>query len=98
MNSYSSDRQFVRSFVRSSVHPSRNVSLCNMNKRLDIEASVFAHTCTLTSYIRLPISFQILNFLSLQFQGHLNRVHWQVHVILTSLYDSTEMGSQDRME
>ena len=58
-----------RMFVRSSVCPSWNVRSCSPNKRLDLEAPIFANACTLTMYIRLQIFIRILNVLDLHFKG-----------------------------
>ena len=43
--------------------------LCSANKRLDLEAPISAHVCTLTTYLRQPIVVQIVNVLHLQFKG-----------------------------
>ena len=64
-------RSFIHSFVSSCVRRSRNVRLCTTNKRLDLEAPIFAHLCTLTMYLCLPIFIQILNVPELQFKGQI---------------------------
>ena len=47
----------------------RRRSLDTADKRLDLEAPIFAYVCTLTGYIRLPIIIRILTVLDLHFQG-----------------------------
>ena len=59
----------VRSFVCVPVGPSRYVWLCTVNKRLDVEAPIFAYICRLTSYVFLPIFIQIFNVLDIHFKG-----------------------------
>ena len=58
-------------YVCTSVHLSRNVRLCTANKRLDSEAPILAHSCTLTMYVCLPIFIQNLNVLDVYFQGQI---------------------------
>ena len=59
----------VRSCVRSSVRPSRNVRLRTANKRLELSAPIFAQVCMLSRYVRSPIFIQIHNVLDFHFQG-----------------------------
>ena len=52
---------------------------------MDLKMTIFAHICTLTSYVRMPIFSQIVNVLELHFQGQ--RFEWktfQVHNALES--------------
>ena len=65
----SSVRPYVRTNVRTYVRPSRNVRKCTANKRLDLEAPVFAHVCRLSRFLRIPIFIEVLNALDLYFQG-----------------------------
>ena len=58
----------VRPYVRTYVTKSTNI--CTANKRLDIEAHIFAHLCQLKNYTPVPIFFQIVNIIDLHFRSN----------------------------
>ena len=55
------------------------------NKRL--EAPIFAYTCVFTRYVACQLSSKSsMSFTFIYKVKDLNRVHWQVHVIISALY------------
>ena len=71
---------FVRASVRTYVRPSRNVRLCTVNKRRDLEAPILHTFAPRQGTFACQFSSKSSTSLTFIFKvKELNRIYWQVH-------------------